>query len=258
MFVDSHCHLDRLNYDKLGSLENILERARNHNVSKFLCIATNLDSFDAVHTIATKNKDIFCSAGVHPLQDEYFEVNSEILLQQAQNERVVAIGETGLDYFYSPENAQWQREALKIHIDVAKKVNKPLIIHTRQAQTDTLNILKEHSADRVGGILHCFTESIKMAEAAIEMNFVISFSGILTFKSAEALRTVAKRIPLDKILIETDCPWLTPVPHRGQDNQPHHVIEVAKVLADLKSVSIEEIAAHTKENFERLFPTTAD
>ncbi len=255
-FIDSHCHLDRLNYDSLGSLKDILARAESKQVEKFLCISTNLDGFDTVSKIAQKYPQVFCSAGVHPLQDEYFKVDAERLLKQAQSERVIAVGETGLDYFYSPENAQWQKEALAVHIEIAKQVNKPLIIHSRDARKDTLELLVAGGASKVGGILHCFTESIEMALAAIDLGFYISFSGILTFKSADSLRDVASQLPLDRILIETDCPWLTPVPFRGKDNQPVHVLEVARVLAEVKGVTLDEIAKATTENFHRLFPAS--
>ena len=256
MLIDSHCHLDRLNNEKSGSTEEILNRARTAGVDKFLCIATNLDGFNDVYEISKLHKDVFCSAGVHPLQNKVFEVDYQRLLKQASEDKVIAVGETGLDYYYSPDNAEWQKKSLRLHIRAAREVNKPLIIHTREAREDTLSILKEEKAEEVGGILHCFTETLVMAEMAIEMGFYISFSGILTFKTADALRDIAMKMPIDKILVETDSPWLAPVPHRGKENQPVYVVEVAKQLAELHNISFQELAKQTTENFNRLFPNS--
>lgn len=254
MLVDSHCHLDRLNEDSSGNTAAVLNRARALGVEKFLCIATNLDGFDAVIDIAKEHSDVYCSAGVHPLQKHEQTVDYNRLIEQASHEKVLAVGETGLDYFYSPENAELQKESLKLHIRAAREVKKPLIIHTRDAQEDTLAIIKNEQAEQVGGILHCFTESAEMAKVAIDLGFYISFSGILTFKTANSLREVAQSIPLDRMLIETDCPWLAPVPYRGKENQPAYVVEVAKQLAEIHNLSYEEIAAHTTSNFYNLFP----
>ena len=256
MLIDSHCHLDRLNNDASGTTEEILNRARAAGVEKFLCIATNLDGFKVVSEIANHHKDVYCSAGVHPLQNKEFEVDYQRLIQQASEDKVIAVGETGLDYFYSPDNAEWQKKSLHLHVKAAREVNKPLIIHTRDARKDTLSILSEEKAEEVGGILHCFTESLDMAQAAIDMGFYISFSGILTFKSADALREIAMKIPLNKVLVETDSPWLAPVPHRGKENQPAYVVEVAKLLAELHDISFQELAKQTTDNFNRLFPSS--
>jgi TatD DNase family protein len=256
VLVDSHCHLDRLTEDASGNTSAVLNRARALGVEKFLCIATNLDGFDAVIDIAEEHSDVFCSAGVHPLQKHEKTVDYNRLIEQASHEKVLAVGETGLDYFYSPENAELQKESLKLHIRAAREVNKPLIIHTRDAQEDTLSIIKSEQAEKVGGILHCFTESAEMAKTAIDLGFYISFSGILTFKTANSLREVAESIPLDRMLIETDCPWLAPVPYRGKENQPAYVVEVAKQLAEIHNLTYEEIAAHTTANFYNLFPTS--
>jgi len=256
LLVDSHCHLDRLNEDTSGNTSAVLNRARALGVEKFLCIATNLDGFDAVIDIAEQHSDVFCSAGVHPLQKHEVMVDYNRLIKQASHEKVLAVGETGLDYYYSPDNAELQKESLKLHIRAAREVHKPLIIHTRDAQQDTLSIIKAEQAEQVGGILHCFTESIEMAKEAIDLGFYISFSGILTFKTADQLREVAQSIPLNRILVETDCPWLAPVPYRGKENQPAYVVEVAKQLAELHNLSYEQMAAQTTSNFYELFPTS--
>ena len=254
MLVDSHCHLDRIEESSCGDVDTILNRARKRGVEKFLCIATSLEGFDNVKAIADEYSDVFCTAGVHPLKKDPFTVNQDQLLQQAAQKKVIAVGETGLDYYYSPENAEWQKQSLRTHIAVAREVSKPLIIHTRDAREDTMAILKQEKAEQTGGILHCFTESFEMAEAAIDMGFYISFSGILTFKTADLLREIARKLPLDRILVETDSPWLAPVPFRGKENQPAYVIEVAEQLANLLSISYQDLATQTTENFYRLFP----
>ncbi len=254
MLVDSHCHLDRLDENASGTVEEILQRARNRGVERFLCIATNLDGFDDVNDLAKLYQDVYCTAGIHPLQKDPFSVDFHRLVEQANQPKVVAVGETGLDYYYSPENADWQKQSLRLHIQAAREVSKPLIIHTRNAKEDTLAILKEGKAEQVGGVLHCFTESLEMAEAAIAMGFYISFSGILTFKTATALREVAARLPIERLLVETDCPWLAPVPYRGKENQPSYVVEVAQQMADIFDLSLNELAKITTRNFYSLFP----
>ena len=254
MLVDSHCHLDRIDQETCGNVETILSRARTRGVEKFLCIATSIDGFDDVKAIADTHSDVFCTAGVHPLKKESFTVDHEQLLHQAAQEKVIAVGETGLDYYYSPENADWQKQSLRTHIAVARELAKPLIIHTRDAREDTLNILKQEKAEQTGGILHCFTESYEMAMSAIDMGFYVSFSGILTFKTADLLRDIATKLPFDRILVETDSPWLAPVPYRGKVNQPAYVIEVAEQLANILNISYEDLAEQTTENFYRLFP----
>jgi len=254
MLVDSHCHLDRLNAEASGDTHSVLERARERGVDKFLCIATHLDGFKDVADIAEQNHDVFCTAGIHPLQKNNIQVDSQRLIQQASHPKVLAVGETGLDYYYSPDNADWQRKSLESHIQVATEVNKPLIIHTRDAKEDTLKILQQENASQVGGILHCFTETLDMALTAIEMGFYISFSGIITFKTADLLRDVARHLPIERLLVETDCPWLAPVPYRGKENQPSYVVEVAEQLASIHNMSYEELAKQTTDNFNRLFP----
>ena len=253
MFVDSHCHLDRLDYDKVGSLDEILESARRRKVQAFLCIATHLDGFQNVADIAEQHADVFCTSGVHPLQKNIANLDSERLLDQASNDLVVAVGETGLDYYYAAETKEAQLKSFAAHIEVAKSVQKPLIIHTRDAPEDTMRLLREHQAHKAGAVMHCFTESLEMAKEAIELGFYISFSGILTFRTAESLRETAKALPLDRILIETDCPWLAPVPYRGRENQPAYVVEVAHQLAEIHDVSVESIAEQTTKNFYNCF-----
>jgi len=253
LFIDSHCHLDRLNlslYD--DNLDNVIEAAKAVKVDKMLCVSVTLEDFPAMAEKTAKFDNVMLTCGTHPLNQED-EVNTEALLTLSKNERVIAIGETGLDYHYAPETKALQLDSFKKHIQVAKQLNKPLIIHTRDAQEDTLALLREEQAASVGGILHCFTETWDMAEQAIELGFYISFSGIVTFKNASALREVAAKVPDDKILIETDAPYLAPVPHRGKENQPAYVVEVAKHLASIRGQSVEEIARLSTENFNRLF-----
>ena len=254
MFVDSHCHLDRLNYEKVGELDSVLDSARKRGIEKFLCIATHLDGYDRINAIADNHHDVILTAGIHPLQKQVANVDELRLRKQVSKERTVAVGETGLDYYYAADTASAQRDSFATHVEVAVELQKPLVIHTRDAVDDTLSILKDNQANKCGGTLHCFTESHAMAEAAMDMGFYISFSGILTFKSAEELRETAKRIPMNRILIETDCPWLAPVPYRGKENQPAYVVEVAQMLSELHNISLEEVAKITTENFYNCFP----
>jgi len=253
LFIDSHCHLDRLNlslYD--NQLANVVQAAKAEKVDKLLCVSVTLEDFPAMLEKTKDFDNVLVSCGTHPLnQDD--EVSEQQLYALADQKRVIAIGETGLDYHYAPETKALQLDSFKKHIKVAKALKKPLIIHTREAQQDTLDILIAEGAAEVGGILHCFTESWDMAKKALELGFYISFSGIVTFKSASALREVAKLVPDDRILIETDAPYLAPVPHRGKENQPAYVVEVAKHLASIRGQSVETIAKLTTDNFNRLF-----
>ena len=253
MFIDSHCHLDRLDLTVFdNNLDNVIQAAEAVNITDFLCISVTLKEFPLMAEKTAKYPNVYLSCGVHPLnQDDVTDENT--LLTLSQQNKVIAIGETGLDYFYAPETKDVQIDSFRKHIRVAKKLNKPLIIHTRGAQEDTLTILREEGADEVGGILHCFTESWEMAEQAIAMGFYISFSGIVTFKSATELQDVAKKVPDNRFLIETDSPWLAPVPYRGKQNQPAYVIEVAKKLASLRAQSLEKIAELSTNNFKYLF-----
>ncbi len=253
MFIDSHCHLDRLDLSLYqDNLDNVIQAATAAKVTKLLCVSVTLADFPQMAEKTAKYDNVLLTCGAHPLNQEN-EISSKDLLELSKNNRVIAIGETGLDYHYAPETRMLQLDSFKKHIEVAKKLNKPLIIHTRDAQEDTLNLLRSESAEQVGGILHCFTESWEMAEQAIALGFYISFSGIVTFKNAAALRDVAARVPNDKFLIETDAPYLAPVPYRGKENQPAYVTEVAKHLASIRGQSIEEVARHSTDNFNRLF-----
>ncbi len=237
-------------YDK--NLDNVVSAALESQVNQLLCVSVTLNDFHEMLELTKPYSNVLLSCGTHPLNQEKV-LCSETLLALASNERVIAIGETGLDYFYAPESKKLQLDSFIKHIQVAKKLQKPLIIHTRDAQKDTLNILKDEGACEVGGVLHCFTEQWQMAEQAMELGFYISFSGIVTFKNASALREVAALVPDDKFLIETDAPYLAPVPHRGKENQPAYVVEVAKQLAKIRGQSLETIAKLSTDNFNRLF-----
>lgn len=253
MYIDSHCHLDRLDLSLFdNNLDNVISAAKDAQVSQLLCVSVTLEDFPTMAEKTAKYDNVLLTCGTHPL-NQSDEVDQAQLAQLSQSSRVIAIGETGLDYFYAPETKAVQLDSFRKHIRVANQLNKPLIIHTRDAQQDTLDILREEKAENVGGILHCFTETWEMAAQAIEMGFYISFSGIVTFKNASALREVAKQVPDDKILIETDAPYLAPVPHRGSQNQPAYVVEVAKHLASIRGQSVEYIAKISTENFKRLF-----
>jgi TatD DNase family protein len=251
VFVDSHCHLDKL--DKTSEeLADVLNFARNRGVEHFLCVAISVKDFPAMLATVADFDDVSVSCGVHPLYQEDA-CSYDDLLNMASNESVVAIGETGLDYFYSAETKAVQLVSFVDHIKVANKLNKPLIIHTRDARVDTIELLKEHKNPSTQGVLHCFTENWEMAQAAIELGMYISISGIVTFKTATELQEVVKKIPLDKLLIETDSPWLAPVPYRGKPNQPGFVREVGEFIAELKGISVDELAKVTTDNFYKLF-----
>ena len=255
MFVDSHCHLDRLKQSP-ESLVVTLNFARTRGVEHFLCVCVSVNDYDSMLETVKDFNDVSVSCGVHPLhQDEACSYDE--LLEKASRHEVVAIGETGLDYFYSPESKDVQLQSFIDHIKVANETKKPLIIHTRDAREDTINLLKAHKAPHTKGVLHCFTESLEMAEAAMELDFYISISGIVTFNSAQELREVVKAIPLERLLIETDSPWLAPVPHRGKQNQPGYVVEVAEFIAELKGITVAELARITTENFYTLFSLAA-
>ncbi len=254
MLVDSHCHLDKIDLSPFdNSLDNALNAARELSVEHFLCVAINRENQQAVLKIAEEHDDISASAGIHPLYTKGQAIDKNYLCEQAKHPKVVAIGETGLDYYYDAESGEIQRELFRTHVQAAVESGLPLIIHTRDAREDTLTILEEEQAGKVGGVLHCFTESLEMAEAAMKMGFYVSFSGIVTFKNAEELREVAVKIPADRILVETDSPYLTPVPYRGKPNSPRHVADVAKCLAELRGVVYEDFCQQTTDNFYRLF-----
>jgi TatD DNase family protein len=253
MFIDSHCHL---NFPELAAnLDAVLESMRRNDVSDALCVGVSLDKFPQILAIAEQHPHIFASVGVHPDHELDAEPTQAQLVQLAGHPRVVAIGETGLDYFRLTGDLEWQRERFRTHIRAARECGKPLIIHTREAAADTLRIMKEEAAGEVGGVMHCFTETLETARAAMELGFYISFSGIVTFKNAVALKDVARQIPLGRMLIETDSPYLAPVPFRGKLNQPAYVKHVAEEIARLRGVSLEEVGRATTENFRRLFHT---
>ncbi|MFC6280997.1 MULTISPECIES: TatD family hydrolase [Polaromonas] len=260
MFTDSHCHLS---FPELkAQLPQIRQAMSDARVDRALCICTTLEEFEDVHALATAYDNFWSSVGVHPDNEGVTEPSVEDLVRRSALPKVVGIGETGLDYYRLGERSitdmEWQRERFRVHIRAARQVGKPLIIHTRSASDDTLAILKEEgegadAAGRAGGVFHCFTESQAVARAALDLGFYISFSGILTFKTAADLREVAQFVPMDRILIETDSPYLAPVPYRGKTNNPSYVPYVAKLIAELKQASLETIASATSLNFERLF-----
>ncbi|MES2141990.1 MAG: TatD family hydrolase [Pseudomonadota bacterium] len=252
--VDSHCHLDRLDLDYFQKdLSQLLILAREQGVIHFLCVGIDLKTFPAVLAIAEQFSDVSASVGVHPTEEVDKEPTLEELIALAKHPKVVAIGETGLDYYRDTTKKEEQQTRFRKHIQAAIAVNKPLIVHTRDAREDTIAILKEESAEKARGVLHCFTEDLAMATAAIKIGFYISFSGILTFKNAKELQSVAQQLPFDRILIETDSPYLAPTPFRGKSNQPAYVRYVAEKLAELRNVSLENIATQTTNNFFHLF-----
>ncbi|HNV58956.1 MAG TPA: TatD family hydrolase [Rhodoferax sp.] len=259
MFTDSHCHLTFP--ELVASLPQIRQAMAQAQVGRALCICTTLEEFSDVHNLATTYDNFWATVGVHPDNEGVTEPTIDDLLQRGRLPRVVAVGETGLDYYRIGERSHadmhWQRERFRTHIRAARQLQKPLVIHTRSASVDTLAILREEGEDgspgSAGGVFHCFTDSEDVARQALDMGFYISFSGILTFKTAQDLRDVASWVPLDRLLIETDSPYLAPVPHRGKTNNPSYVPHVAKLLASLRSRSTEEIGTLTSENFSRLF-----
>lgn len=253
MLVDSHCHLDRLDYEKKHhDVADVLQKAQQQGVTHFLSVSVTLEAFPAMLASVLPFPHVFASCGVHPL-DLSSPWSGEQLRELAVNPRVIAIGETGLDYYYSTENKAEQQQAFREHIRVSRELKKPVIVHTRDAKADTLAILKEERAGDVGGVLHCFTEDWDMAKAALELGMYISISGIVTFRNADALREVTRQIPADRLLIETDSPYLAPVPHRGHQNEPAYVADVARFVAELRGISPELLAEQTSENFFRLF-----
>lgn len=256
MLVDSHCHLNRLNLKDSDSLDNAVQRARDAGVEHMLCVAVALNEFVEMKAAVAPYPGVSLSCGVHPL-DLDGALDVDLLQQLAVGPDVVAIGETGLDYHYDQECIPQQQLAFRQQIQVANSLNKPIIVHTREAREDTMNILREEHAEKCGGVLHCFTENWEMAEQALELGFYISFSGIVTFRNAEALRDVAKRVPLERMLIETDSPYLAPVPYRGKPNEPAYVREVGEYVAHLRGMTLPELAQITKDNFFTLFSGAA-
>lgn len=251
MFIDSHCHLS---FPELAEdLPGVLRRMRENSVVAALNICTTLEEFPAVVAVAEQHAHVFASAGVHPDNEGIEEPTLDRLVELAQHPRVVAIGETGLDYFRLKEPLDWQRNRFRTHIRAARACRKPLIVHTRSSAEDTLQLMKEEGAVEVGGVMHCFTETQQVAEAAMQMGFFISFSGIVTFKNARDLQQIARAVPLDRLMIETDSPYLAPVPYRGQRNEPSFVPRVAEKIAELKGISVEAVAEASTRNFSSVF-----
>jgi TatD DNase family protein len=254
MLVDSHCHLDRVDlapYD--GDFARLMADTEAAGVAKMLCVSIDLEHYPAMRALVDPFPQVGVSVGVHPNEDEGRDPTPDELVALAADPRNVAIGETGLDYYRSEGDLTWQQERFRNHIEAARSCGKPLIIHTRAARADTVRILREAGARDAGGVMHCFTEDWETAEAALDLGFYISFSGILTFKTAADLRDVAARVPADRLLIETDAPYLAPVPHRGKSNQPRWVTHVAECLAGLRGISVEEVVEQTGDNFAALF-----
>ena len=254
MFVDSHCHLDRLDlspYD--GDLARAVHAANARGVERMLCIGIDMANAQTVIDIAREFACVSASVGVHPMDVNEQPVDMEQLAVLAADSTVVAIGETGLDYYYSGDSAELQRHSFIQHLVLSAELAKPVVVHSRDAREDTIAIIKRHGDLDVAGVLHCFTESWDMARQALDLNYSISFSGIITFKNAAALREVVKRIPMDRLLIETDSPYLAPVPHRGKKNEPQYVVEVANCIAEIKGLAVEEVAEITSANFDKLF-----
>ncbi len=252
MLVDSHCHLDFP--DLAENLPQVLELMQKNDVGCAVCIGVTLEDFPRVLSLAEAYPHLLATVGLHPETTDVHEPTIAELVSLAQHPKVIAIGETGLDYYWHKDAPEWQRERFRTHIRAALEVGKPLVIHNREATADTLRLMAEEGAGRVGGILHCFTETWDVAEAALDLGFHISLSGIVTFKNALTIKEVARRVPLDRLLIETDAPYLAPVPFRGKTNQPGYVRYVAEEIARLRDIPLEELAAVTTENFFRLFP----
>jgi TatD DNase family protein len=252
MFVDSHCHIDFPDYPE--GVPALLENMARAGVGHALCVSVTLENFPRVLSLAEAHGNLYASVGVHPDHQDGREPSVDELVELARHPRVVAIGETGLDYYrLRREDVDWQRQRFRVHIRAARRAGKPLVIHTRSAAGDTLAIMAEEGAAEAGGVMHCFTESWSVAEAALSLGFYISFSGIVSFKNATELKEVARRVPLDRLLIETDSPYLAPVPHRGRRNEPAYVRHVAEEISRVRGTSLAEVETATSDNFFRLF-----
>jgi TatD DNase family protein len=251
MLVDSHCHLDFP--DLIENEADVLARMAQNGVTHALCVSVKLETLPAVIGLAERHANLFASVGVHPDNADCEEPDEARLLELASHPKVVAIGETGLDYYWHKDAPEWQRERFRIHIRAARRCAKPLIIHTRSSAEDTIRLMREEAADQPGGVMHCFTETREVAEQALDLGFYISFSGIVSFKNAEALRDVARFVPADRLLVETDSPYLAPMPYRGKTNQPAYVRHVAEAVAAARGETLEAIADITTRNFFRLF-----
>ncbi len=251
MFVDSHCHINFPEF--IADIDGVLGAMKANAVGHALCVSVTLEAFPEVLGLAERFSNVFASAGVHPDTEVGEDPDVDRLVALAGHPRVVAVGETGLDYYRLQGDLEWQRERFRRHIQAARVIGKPLIIHTREAAEDTLRLMREGKAAEIGGVMHCFTETAEVAQAAMDMNFLISFSGIVTFKNALRLKDVARMVPLDRMLIETDSPYLAPVPYRGKTNQPAYVRFVAEEIGKLKGIPTEAVAQATTDNFFRLF-----
>ena len=255
MLVDSHCHLDRVALDHYdGRFDQFVNETLESGIGHMLCVSIDLESWPAMVELVEPYPQISISVGVHPNDKERREPTIEELVELSHTPKVVAIGETGLDYFHGEGDLDWQRDRFRRHIRAAVAAQKPLIIHTRQARSDTIGIMREEGADKAGGVMHCFTEDWPMAQQALELGFYVSFSGIITFRNAADLREVVKQVPMDRLLIETDSPYLAPIPFRGKPNQPRYVEKVAECVAELKGMTAQAVAEQTAENFFRCFP----
>lgn len=254
MLVDSHCHLDRLDLKPYeGKLEKALVSARERGISAMLCVCIDEENKDVVVDIARSNKGVFASVGIHPCDVKETFLTTDQLKAWVNDDKIVAIGETGLDYYYSRDFEDQQKQSFTAHLTAAGDLGLPVIVHTRHAREDTIDLIRAHGNTSSAGVLHCFTESLDMAKQALDLNYYISLSGIVTFKKAEELREVARYVPMDRLLVETDSPYLAPVPYRGKSNEPKYVREVAEFLAELKGMSYEEFSDQTSANFYRLF-----
>jgi TatD DNase family protein len=254
MLVDSHCHLDRLELAPYrGDLGAALAAAAERGVTRMLCIGVDRGNAEAVCAIARRYENIYASVGIHPLDIEDEQESIDSLCRLADRPEVIAIGETGLDYYYSRDNSAAQQQSFRTHLLASARLRKPVIVHSREARDDTIALIRERGDSAIGGVLHCFTESWEMAQQALDLNYYISFSGIITFKNAEDLRAVVRRVPLDRLLVETDSPYLAPVPFRGKSNEPKYTREVAECVAELRGLRFEQIAELTSANFDRLF-----
>ena len=251
MIVDSHCHLDFP--DLAQRLPEVLQRMQDNDVGVAVCIGVNLEDFPRVLALAEQDQRLYATVGVHPEYTEVEEPDVDRLLVLAAHPKVIAIGETGLDYYWQKDRPEWQRERFRTHIRAARACGKPLVVHTRESAEDTLRVLREEGAETVGGVMHCFTEDWEIARAALDLGFYLSFSGIVTFKNATVVKDVASRCPLDRLLVETDAPYLAPVPYRGKPNEPAYVRYVAEEIARLRGLPADELIAASTDNFFTLF-----
>lgn len=254
MFVDSHCHLDRLDLSgRNNELQSVIDDAAGRNVSRMLCVAIDMEKLPAMLATVKRFDNVYASAGVHPLHVNEGIPQISTLLEYAADPKVIALGESGLDYYYQKETIEQQQESFIRHLKASAQSGLPVIVHTRDAREDTISLLRQHADPAVGGVLHCFTENWEMASQALELNYMISFSGIITFRNAAELREVVRQVPMENLLIETDSPYLAPIPYRGKSNEPQYVVEVAQCVADIKGLRIEEVAEITSANFDRKF-----